>query len=249
MPIVPEFRRARYASNARIKCGLLPPSVSCGPRPRFRCASVPTGTADRIRRSPLSRTPRFARRGGNGRYRRVPVVAGAPAKVSSPCFTDLHHHDLRPGEPPEGQLDGGEGNEGGQGFGKVFEVLGETPVSSEPGEGALDHPTVRENDEALRVVARLDDLQAQQRHLCHRSYSLPGVVAAISPDQFEPREAPAYLVEDQPGPVAVLDRGGVGHDPHRQPFAVDQGVDFAALHLLAGVVTHLVVFTAPFPPI
>src|SRR5215471_16172858 len=35
-------------------------------------------------------------------------------------------------------------------------------------------------------------------------------------------------------------------DPHRQPFAVDQGVDFSALHLLAGVITHLVVFTAPF---
>jgi hypothetical protein len=38
----------------------------------------------------------------------------------------------------------------------------------------------------------------------------------------------------------------VDDDLHRQPFAVDQGVDFAALHLLAGVVTHFVVFTAPF---
>ena len=55
--------------------------------------------------------------------------------------------------------------EGAQGFGKVLEVLGETPVASEPGEGALDHPTARPNDEALRVVAPLDDLQAQQRHL------------------------------------------------------------------------------------
>ena len=33
-------------------------------------------------------------------------------------------------------MDGGEGNEGGQGFGKVLEVLGETPVSAEPGESA-----------------------------------------------------------------------------------------------------------------
>jgi hypothetical protein len=40
---------------------------------------------------------------------------------------------------------------GGQGFGKVFEVLGETPVSSEPGEGALDHPT----GAAERVPSRL----------------------------------------------------------------------------------------------
>src|SRR5216683_3590524 len=56
-------------------------------------------------------------------------------------------HDLRSGEPPEGQLDGGEGNEGGQGFGKVLEVLGKTPVSAEPGEGALDHPAARQDDE------------------------------------------------------------------------------------------------------
>ena len=35
-------------------------------------------------------------------------------------------------------------------------------------------------------------------------------------------------------------------DTHRQPFAVDQGVDFTALDLLAGVVTDLVVSTAPF---
>jgi hypothetical protein len=98
--------------------------------------------------------------------------------------------DLPPVKPPEGKLDGGEGDEGGEGFREVLKVPSETPVASEPGEGALDHPTARQNDEALRVVAPLDDLRAQQRHLCHRSYNLPGVVAAISPDQFEPREAP-----------------------------------------------------------
>src|SRR5215470_13983896 len=68
----------------------------------------------------------------------------------------------------------------------------------------------------------------------------------MSPDQFEPREPPADLVEDETGPVAVLNGSGVDDDPHWQPFAVDQGVDLAALHLLAGVVAHLVVFTAPF---
>ena len=65
---------------------------------------------------------------------------------------------LRPGKPPERKLDGGEGHEGGQGFGKVLEILGETPVSSEP-ESALDHPAARQNDEAPPVVAPLDDLR------------------------------------------------------------------------------------------
>ncbi len=54
------------------------------------------------------------------------------------------------------------------------------------------------------------------------------------------------LVEDQPGTVAVLDGGGVDDDPHRQSLGIDQGVDLAAFHLLAGVVTHCVVFAAPF---
>jgi hypothetical protein len=35
-------------------------------------------------------------------------------------------------------------------------------------------------------------------------------------------------------------------DPHRQPFAFDQDVDPSALHLIAGIVTRLVVATAPF---
>jgi hypothetical protein len=39
--------------------------------------------------------------------------------------------------------------------------------------------------------------------------NLPGIVAAIGPDRFEPREALADLAEGQPGPVAVPDRGGV----------------------------------------
>jgi hypothetical protein len=61
----------------------------------------------------------------------------------------------------------------------------------------------------LHVVAPLDDLHAQDGHFGHRSVNLPRVAAAIGPDQFEPGEAPADLVEDQPGTVAVLDGGGV----------------------------------------
>jgi hypothetical protein len=34
------------------------------------------------------------------------------------------------------------------------------------------------------VVAPLDDLYAQQRHLCHRSFNLPGAVARISRDKL-----------------------------------------------------------------
>ena len=100
--------------------------------------------------------------------------------------------------------------------------------------------------ETVHVVAPLDDLLAQHWHLGHGRFNLPRVAAAIGPDQFEPEETPAYLFEDQAGPIAVLNGGGVDDDPHRQPFGIDQCVDLATLHLLAGVVTHRVVFAAPF---
>ena len=49
-------------------------------------------------------------------------------------FADLHlaaymTSDLGPGKPPESKLQGGEGNEGAQSFGKVLEILDETSVA------------------------------------------------------------------------------------------------------------------------
>src|SRR5262249_53731358 len=104
------------------------------------------------------------------------------------------HHTDRPGEPPEGKLDRSKGDKGGEGFGEVLEILDKPPVAPEPREGALDHPASRQDDETLYAVAPFDDLQAKPRHFRHRSVNLPCVVAAIGPDQFEPREPSAYLV-------------------------------------------------------
>jgi hypothetical protein len=56
----------------------------------------------------------------------------------------------------------------------------------------------------------------------------------------------ADLVQRQSRAIAILYPGGMNHDPDRQPLGVDERVELAALHLLAGVVTHLVVFAAPF---
>ena len=98
--------------------------------------------------------------------RRTSVVRSPDWEFPLSCFADLRH-----GKPPEGKLDGGEGNEGGQGLGKFSKSLARRRFA-EPGEGALDHPAARQDDEALHVVAPLDDFHAQQRHLCHRRGNL-----------------------------------------------------------------------------
>jgi hypothetical protein len=43
-------------------------------------------------------------------------------------------------------------NENGESVGEVLEVLGKTPVSAEPREGALDHPSTRQDDESRGIV-------------------------------------------------------------------------------------------------
>jgi hypothetical protein len=68
--------------------------------------------------------------------------------------------------------------------------------------------------------------------------NLPGVIAAIAPDQFEPREAPAYFVEDEPGPVAVPDRGRVDDDAHRQPFTIATPWSPNATGFWVGLLAH-----------
>jgi|HubBroStandDraft_6_1064221.scaffolds.fasta_scaffold69435_4 hypothetical protein len=83
--------------------------------PAFLSDSIVRGLSGDFQKTPLSQTSAVGA---------TPPLDRALGKDGCPCFADLHHHDLRPGEPPEGQLDGGEGNEGDQGFGKVLEVFG-----------------------------------------------------------------------------------------------------------------------------
>jgi hypothetical protein len=80
---------------------------------------------------------------------------------------------------PTGNAGGGESRRhlgGGSRFRPVAHFrkrLGETPVAPEPRESSLDHSAARQDDEALHVVAPIDDLHAQQRNVCHPSVNLP----------------------------------------------------------------------------
>ena len=82
------------------------------------------------------------------------------------------------------------------------------PVRPNP-EKVARSPSGAAERRSPHVVAPLDDLRAEPRRLCHRSFKLPRVVVAVDPEEFEPREAPVDLVEDQPGSISVLDRGRV----------------------------------------
>jgi hypothetical protein len=147
----------------------------------------------RARRCPFwCRTPRFRGEGGKVWYRRNLVIVARPGEGPFTIrFADVRHRPLPTGPSAVrtsaacNRISGpapdchstdkgsrqatyalasrlraswmeGEGNEGGQGFGKVFAVLARR----------------RQNDEALPVVAPLDDLYCAQKYvLPHEAFS------------------------------------------------------------------------------
>ena len=79
-------------------------------------------------------------------------------------------------------------------------------------------PAARQDDEAVHGVAPPNDLHAQRRYFCHRSFNLPRVATAIGPDRFEPRETPPATRSRVMGDRDHVDRYRAGRcDGHRHP--------------------------------
>jgi hypothetical protein len=60
------------------------------------------------------------------------LILGVPHVGAGGAATGSFTSRPSPGQPPDGKLDGGDGNEGSQGLGEVFEVLGRATISAEP---------------------------------------------------------------------------------------------------------------------
>ncbi len=73
-----------------------------------------------------------------------------------------------------------------------------------------------------------------------------GMVAAVDSQQFQPWKAVADFVEHEGRAIAILYLGRLNDDAHRRAFGIDERVDLAAVHFLAGVVACNAVVTAPF---
>lgn len=131
-------------------------------------------------------------------------------------------------------------------MGEVFEILGEAAIAAEPGEGSLDDPATRQDDKAFRMIASLDDFEPQHGDFGDGRIDLMGVVATVGPQKLEPRKAVADFVEHEGRAIVVLHPRRMDDDAHWQAFGIDERVDFAALHFLAGVIAYSAIMTAPF---
>jgi len=110
----------------------------------------------------------------------------------------------------------------------------------EPGEGALDDPTLADKLEALGIIAAADDLQmqlAKGTQPFDPSDQCTGI-AAIRPDDLQPAEEKAEAREERDGPVAVLNGGGSHANSQKHAEGVHQDVSLAPAYPLAGIVAN-----------
>jgi len=132
-------------------------------------------------------------------------------------------------------LDAGDHEPGrGTGDGRL-EVLGETAVAAEPGEGALHHPTPGQDLEARHAVASLDDLQRPLADLLRRLAEFRSGPGAIGEDMAPPGEGPSDRGEQRRRAVAVLDVGGVNHAGDEEPAGVGEDMALACVDRLGRV--------------
>lgn len=150
-------------------------------------------------------------------------------------------------ESAQEETDRGELEEGERDPGAMLEVLGETPASSEPGEGALDDPALGQELEAMRVGAPgLDDLEGPVgdggKLLGHDRPA----VAAVGDDVMDAGPARMHLLEQHEPGIAILDPGGRERRAQEEAAEVDDDVAFLARDLLGRVVARRCRTSPPF---
>ena len=116
-----------------------------------------------------------------------------------------------------------------------LEVLGETAVASQPGEGAAHHPTPGQDFETRHVVASLDDLQRPPADLLQRLVEFRSGVGAIGEDVPQSGEGRADRGEQRRCSVAVLDMGGMNHAGDENPAGVGEDMALVSLDQIGRV--------------
>ena len=117
----------------------------------------------------------------------------------------------------------------------AFVITGHAPALADPGEGALNPPAERQDDEFVQVAAS-DDLQTPGSSACHRRRHFRPLIAAIADDALDKGEQFAYLAQQRLRSVTVLHIGRMHDHTKQQAQRIGQDVALAPENLFARVV-------------
>ena len=107
------------------------------------------------------------------------------------------------------QLYGGDVNPGFGAGDRSLEIFGEAAVSIEPSEGSFDDPSARQQLEAGSVSGALDDLDCPVTEFGEGVTQVGAVVDTIGEEMSQPGKQLMDGLDDELGPIAILDIGGV----------------------------------------
>ena len=129
----------------------------------------------------------------------------------------------------------------------VFPVLGEPPAAVEPGNGALNDPTLGFDDKALGVINTFDDLDHQATDCCGGAVVEDRPCVGAVGEQFtQERELSEQSGQQEDATVAILNIGGSDEHLQHEAQRVDQEVTLLPLDQLAGIKAVRVDDGAPF---
>src|SRR5712691_338318 len=117
----------------------------------------------------------------------------------------------------------------------MFVVFGEPAVSTEPGEGALDHPALGQDVKAARggVFGNGDELAAAKRLAC--GFDHRAGIAAVGVEDSQAGDDTLKPWQQRHGAGPILNIGRVGQNGEQEAERIDHDVALSASHLLAGI--------------
>ncbi len=107
----------------------------------------------------------------------------------------------------------------------VFPVLGEPPAAVEPGNGALNDPTLGFDGKAFDAISAFDDLDHQAAHRCGGTVVEDrACIGAVSEQLAQERELSEQSGQQENAAVAILNIGRGHQRVQHQAQRIDQDV-------------------------
>ena len=129
----------------------------------------------------------------------------------------------------------------------VFPIAGQTSASVEPCDGPFDDPALGFDDEALGVLASLDDVDRQARHrLGSAGMEDWSRIGAVGEQFAQEGELPEQGEQQQHAAVAILNVGRSDQRVQHQTERIDEQMALLALDQLAAIEARWVDAKAPF---
>jgi hypothetical protein len=129
----------------------------------------------------------------------------------------------------------------------VFPIAGQTPASVEPCDRPFDDPALGFDNEALGVLASLDDFDRQARHR-RRGAGMEDrpCIGAVGEQLAQEGELPEQGAQQQHATIPVLNIGRGDQRMQHQTERIDEQMALLALDQLAAIEARWVDAGAPF---